>query len=310
MIIASQVTAFSIGICASDASENLGLLLALIESEKFPEEFALRRIIIVASGCSESTVRIADSFAQRDDRVVLIKEPQRYGKADAINKIMKNLGREYMVFVNADALPEKGAIGKLLSMIQRSSTTGLVSGSPFFEQKRSLTSAVEQLMWEIHNECSSRLNHMGLSNHGSDEMMVVRSQIISELPVGIVNDGAYIGGMARLNGFSIKFCNEARVLIDVPSKIVDVIRQRRRIIVGHFQVWRLTGKSPKTVESLLLFSPIISLGIVVRILARYPRLITIFPLAVISETMAIAFALKDMISKSSEKHSVWKRYGN
>lgn len=285
LIAATQNTGFSIGICASDESENLRRLLDLIESESYPEGFVLRQIIIVASGCLASTVGQARRFAEQDYRITLIEEPYRSGKADAINKIRQNLTEEYIVFVNADALPTTGAIGKLLLTIQSSPTTGLVSGSPFFNQKSGLTSEIERLMWGIHNECSSSLNHMGLSNHANDEMMVIGSEILSELPLGIVNDGAYIGGRARINGHWIKFCGDARVLIDVPNKITDLIRQRQRIIVGHFQVWRLTGCSPKTIESMLLFSPFISLRIVVRILARYPRLVAILPLAMMSERL-------------------------
>ncbi len=76
-------------------------------------------------------------------------------------------------------------------------------------------------MWSVHNECSLRLNHMNLSNHGSDEMMVVRTELLSQLPDGLVNDGAYIAGNARLRGYSVKFCNEAPVRIDVPSRCVE-----------------------------------------------------------------------------------------
>ena len=115
----------------------------------------------------------------------------------------------------------------------------------------------------------------------------------------------------KLRGYSIKFCSNAKVVIDVPERVTDLIRQRRRVIFGHFQVWRLTGHSPKTVESLLLFSPTISLRIVVKVLAMNPRLVKIVPITLVSEAISFLLALKDTLSKnSSRKHEVWKRYAN
>jgi cellulose synthase/poly-beta-1,6-N-acetylglucosamine synthase-like glycosyltransferase len=305
-----QASAFTIGICASDRAENLTFLVKLIESETFPEDIVLKRVVIVASGCSEATLDPVRHLAKSDDRILLIEEKLRHGKASAINAIQKNASGNYLVFINSDAIPGKGSIAKLLSTIsQDGSRIGVASGCPSFNRGNSATSLVEELMWSVHNECSLRLNHMNLSNHGSDEMMVVRTELLSQLPDGLVNDGAYIAGNARLRGYSVKFCNEAPVRIDVPSRCVDLIRQRQRIIFGHFQVWRLTGRSPKTVESLLLDSPKFSLALVVRTIAANRKLLKILPLVLVSEAVSIVLGLKDSIS-STRRHGVWKRYGN
>jgi cellulose synthase/poly-beta-1,6-N-acetylglucosamine synthase-like glycosyltransferase len=270
----------------------------------------LRQIIIVASKCHENVLSMVEALAILDTRILLIRESERRGKAEAINKILGNLTQDYAVFVNGDALPDAGAIGTLLSTIRTSDSIGVVTGSPFFDQKEDSTSRVEHLMWTIHNECSSELNNSDQSNHGSDEMMVIRTGLVGRLPLGLVNDGAFIAGMARMEGFSIRFCRGAGVLIDVPKRMGDLIRQRRRIIVGHFQVWKLTGKPPKTVESLLLFSPLTSLGIISKLFAREPKLLKDMPLAVMSEAISFAYALKDMILGSNSRHGVWERYDN
>jgi cellulose synthase/poly-beta-1,6-N-acetylglucosamine synthase-like glycosyltransferase len=305
-----------VGICATGSSKNLPTLLRLIASESFPDDFVLGRIIIVASGCAAETLNYVRSFVGNNERIFLIEESERRGKADAINKIFENSVGSHIVFVNADALPVKGSILELLLHAQRSESIGMVSGSPSLGQdnnnRNDATSMVEELMWSIHNECSSKLNRMNTSNHVSDEMMVVRTSAIKGLlPYGLVNDGAYIGGIMKLRGYSIKFCSNAKVVIDVPERVTDLIRQRRRVIFGHFQVWRLTGHSPKTVESLLLFSPTISLRIVVKVLAMNPRLVKIVPITLVSEAISFLLALKDTLSKnSSRKHEVWKRYAN
>jgi cellulose synthase/poly-beta-1,6-N-acetylglucosamine synthase-like glycosyltransferase len=289
-------------------------LIGLVRSEKLPECFELERIIVVASGCVEAAIKPVRGLASQDSKILLIEEPKRRGKADAINKIIRNSLGRYIVFINADAVPARGALVKLLQISERSNSIGMVTGSPILGVAgRNATSLVEDLMWRIHCECSARLNNFDWNNHGSDEMMIVRSAAITHLlPRGIVNDGAYIGSMLKSEGYSIKFCRSAKVKIDAPGRVQDLIRQRQRIVFGHFQVWRLTGRSPKTVESLLLLSPLIALGIIVNSLAKKPRLLWITPVALVCELASLLLALKDTLnaSSSSPKHEIWTRYAN
>ena len=313
--VARQTTSFAVGICATGASENLSSLMSLVTSEKFDEKFTLRRIIVVASDCPEVTMEYVRLVARNDKRIFLIEEQERKGKADAVNKIILNsLGNYYILFVNADALPAKGSFAELLETAERSESIGVVSGSAFLDptHQENTTSKVEDFMWTIHNECSRELNHMNTSNHGSDEMMVIRSSAIpSLLPAGVINDGAYLGGTAKSLGYSIKFSGRAKVMIDAPERVPDLIRQRERIIFGHFQIWQLRRRFPKTVESLLLVSPSVSLGIVVKALSKRPRLIKVAPVALFIEAVSFLLAMRDTLNgKSSQKHRIWKRYAN
>jgi len=312
MQVVRQTTSFAVGICATGGSENLPSLLSLIASERFDEKFTLRRIIVVASGCAEGTIKQVRSIARRDNRILLIEERERQGKADAVNKIILNSRSYYILFVNADALPARGSFAKLLETAEKSESIGVVSGSAFLDPMRQVntTLMVEEFMWTIHNECSRELNHMNTSNHGSDEMMVIRSSAIPALlPAGVINDGAYLGGTAKSLGYSIKF-SEAKVMIDAPERVSDLIRQRERIIFGHFQIWQLRRRIPKTVESLLLYSPGVSMGIVVKALSKRPRLIKIVPVALFIESVSFLLAMRDFNGKSSQKHRIWKRYAS
>ncbi|MDG6907808.1 MAG: glycosyltransferase [Nitrososphaerota archaeon] len=311
MQLSTRVRAFSIGICACDSSSELPGLISFLQSENF-HGFELYRIIIVASGCDECTMKSVRRLVAHDRRIMLIEESHRHGKADAINKILSNSQGNYIVFVNADALPLDGSISRLLAVAERSPSIGLVSGKAIIGngERNSTTSSIEDFMWTVHSECSSRMNLSEKNNHGCDEMMVVRSEALSEsLPPSIINDGAYIGGILKRDGFAVKFCESAEVTINVPERVSDLIGQRRRIIFGHFQIWRLTGRSPWTVESLLLFSPLLALGIVVNSLAKNPKLIRISPIAVICEFVSVFLALKDNVRRnSSGKHQIWARY--
>ncbi len=302
-------TGFSIGICAADSATNLDRLLGLVESESYPAGLALRRVVLVASGCDPKAVVFARELADRDERFVLIEESTRKGKSAAINQIIESFEGEFLVLVNSDALPEPGAISKLLREMAQDKDVGMVSASPIIADRGGITGDVLQLIWGVHNECLLRLNAGKRNNHCCDELTVVRSDALRKLPADTVNDGAYLAGNAYQAGYSIKFCEGARVKIDVPRSFVELVRQRRRIVFGHFQIWKSVGESPRTMESMLVGKPLLSLGILVRTLARSPRLVVALPLALAGEAVSIILAMCDNLA-STKRHTLWDRFGS
>lgn len=302
----SSLCTFTVGICATGHPPTLQQLLATVLASETPG-FALKKVVLVASDCSEETTRVARTAAARDQRVKLIEHEKRTGKADAINEVFRETEGDFLVYVNADALVSAGSILALLKSIEEDDGAGFMSGRPVFTRSAGLISDVLDVMWTSHNLLSSDPNQRQQSNHGTDELMVIRSELLPELPRGVVNDGAYIAGRISERGFRVGFQPDAAVEIDVPRRMVDLIRQRRRILYGHIQVKRLVGKAPRTVETMMFFSPSQSAKIVVRMLANRPRRVLVLPIATVGELIALSGALWDTLV-SSAAHAVWKRY--
>ncbi|MGA2666404.1 MAG: glycosyltransferase [Nitrososphaerales archaeon] len=299
---------FTIGICATGSSPRLADLLAVIREEPLPRGFSLSRIVVVASACAPSTVECLRLAEASDPRMVLVEEGERKGKADAVNQVISQSVGEYLVFVNSDALPERGAISRLLRAMDRDPSVGVVCGNPVIADRRGLASGVIQLMWTTHNLCTEDLQRERRANHGTDELMVVRSGALASLPEGVVNDGAYLAGVASLRGYEVRSLASARVDVEAPTRPVDVIRQRRRILYGHIQVWRLVGRPPRTVESLVLLSPLRAFRLVVMAISNRPRLLLALPFATVGEAVSFLGALADSLG-SGRKHAVWRRFG-
>ncbi len=302
-------TGFSIGICAADRAANIDKLLEGIQTETVPSGLVLKKVVLVASGCDSSPLTFVRQLAGRDDRFLLIEEPVRRGKSNAINQIIDNFDGRFLVLVNSDALPEAGAISKLLEVIAQDSNIGMVSASPIVGERTGITGAVLQLMWGVHNECLLQLNEGDRNNHGCDELVVVRSEVLRKLPAETVNDGAFLAGNAYLAGYSIRFCETARVKIDVPLRLIDLMRQRRRIVYGHLQIMKSVGQSPRTLESMLLGNPILSFRILIKTLVRSPKLMLALPVAIINEAVSVILAICDNMI-STKKHAMWQRCGS
>lgn len=301
-----RVYSYTVGICATGRPPTLRPLLETVLSGEMPG-FELKKVVLVASDCSPETLQAARETASRDPRMVVIEHERRTGKADALNEVFKETEGDFLVYVNADALVGTSAIPILLRSIVEDEGAGFVSGKPVFPRPRGVISGVLDLMWGSFSTLSSDPDQSKQSNHGTDELMVIRTRLLPELPVGVVNDGAYIAGRIREMGYKISYQPGAVVRIDVPRRMIDLVRQRRRILYGHIQVKRLVGRAPRTVETMMFFSPTTSVKIVIRMLAARPRRVLVLPIAAVGELIAVSGALWDTLDRNSD-HTVWKRY--
>ncbi len=298
---------YTVGICATGPSRNVVGLVNSVLGESRTSPLPLEQVIVVASDCPDSVTSGLMAVASVDPRVEVLLEDVRHGKAEAVNRILSGAQGQFVVMVNADARPEPGAISRLLSSISTEDAIGAVSAMPVVDEGEGVTSMLVDMIWRTHNESSRLLNHMNISNHASEELVVFRASAIGMLPAGLVNDGAYLASTVKRRGYSVRFSEAAKVGIETPSRVSDLIAQRRRILFGHAQVWRKAGAPPKTIESLLLLSPSIGFRLSVRIVSQSPRYLMILPLAFVTEVSAALLSIWDTLG-STKKHVVWRRF--
>lgn len=297
---------YSVGICASDSSPRLAQQMYALLSDEPPGR-RLLKLIVVASGCPESTLAPVRRLAETDARVTLIVERSRTGKISAVNRIIRAAQGDYLLLTNSDATPLKGATAALIETIESDTRIGSISAFPTFTRDGGLTGEILWLVWSSHNVSSLKLNHAGLSNHNSDELMIVRRNLLGNLPADVVNDGAYIGGLLHKKGYLVNFSESAKVEIEVPKDVRGLIEQRRRIIYGHVQVWKRLGSPPRTVESLLFTKPRIALDALRSTVRLRPKSLLVLPVAAVVETMAFLLSVVDRFTPGS-KHVVWRRH--
>ena len=299
---------FSVGICAADHATGIEELIKIVERASYPPAFTLKEIILVASGLDPTAHTLVGTSANQHRNLILVEEPIRKGKAEAINRIIECFSGEFLVLINSDAHPEPGAITSLLDAIANDGKVGLVSASPVISDRGGVTGAVLKLMWEIHNECLATLNEADMNNHCCDELIIIRSEALRKLPDDTVNDGAFMASAAYRAGYTIRFCEEAKVRIDVPERFVELVKQRRRIVYGHLQILRSVGESPRTLESMIINNPKLGLSILIRTLALSPKMALAMPVAVVGEFLSAIWGAFDSLT-SMKKHVPWDRVG-
>jgi biofilm PGA synthesis N-glycosyltransferase PgaC len=226
----------TIGICAHNEENNIRHLLQnLISEQNLPKTC---RILIICSGCTDRTPEIAKKFGEKDARIETIIEKLRKGKANALNRIFK-IAREsadVLVLVNADALPKRGSINQLISklMINR---TGAVFARPIpIKEIRGNCYKVVRVIWRLHHIISF-LQKPKLSG----ELCALRTSCLQEIPENVATDEPYIELAIRKHGYNILYVPEALVYIRYPTNLLDLLKQRKRIWVGHMQLQKATN---------------------------------------------------------------------
>jgi poly-beta-1,6-N-acetyl-D-glucosamine synthase len=283
-----------VGICAYNEEKNIGRLLNNILFEQalpFDSE-----VLVVCSGCTDNTARIAQEFAEKDSRLKVHLEEKRNGKASAINYILSHAIGDVIIFISADTLPKKGSFLRLTAKVQKSNV-GIVCGNPVpVNSPISLVSRIVHLLWSFHGYVFEQLNDSGLARHAT-ELFCIRKGIVERIPAETVNDDAYLAVETKKKGWLIKFDAQSQVLISGPGTFQEYFQQRRRIIFGHFQIKKLTGESSQYLVHLMPLHPLQSLKLSLWLFRKYDPM-TMFAF-LFTEFLVNVFAIGDIFAGKS-----------
>jgi cellulose synthase/poly-beta-1,6-N-acetylglucosamine synthase-like glycosyltransferase len=301
-----MVCVFTVGVCSVDESSGLERLISLINEEALPDSVIISDIVIVVSGSSAETVSVAMNTQSRIQKTVII-EPKRSGKAEAINRIIDAMNGDNLLLINADAQPLKGSIGSLMKELA-ASNAGMMCATPLPADSECgpVVSALSRFAWSLHNSTMETLQETGAIMHLTDEMIAISGRVITALPEGTVNDGAYLSTLCQIEGEKVAYSKNAFIIVSIPHTLHDFIQQRIRIIYGHLQVKEMIGEFPGTAEFTSMKNPVTGLRILVDFAKRHPLESLFLPTALLFESVALAQALKE--TKADENpHKAWNR---
>jgi len=296
-IVSSEIT---VGICAFNEGMNIGKLLSnILNEQELPAE---SEVLVVCSGCTDNTVEIVHEYSKQDSRVRAHVERERKGKASAIQYILHNARGRVILFVSADTVPGRRCFPRLLSKLQLPNV-GVVCGHPVpINNSSPFVGRLVKLLWGFHNRTFEQLNDAGLARHAT-EIFCIRKGIVENLPIETVNDDAYLALIAKKKGWLIKYDTEALVSICGPQTFTDYIKQRRRVLFGHYQVRRMTGESPQHLIFLLPLYPARVMKLVLWFCKEY-GLLAFLTFVVVELGINAAATLDSILGKDHTKWSV------
>ena len=246
----------SIGIMAYNEAANIGRLLESLRHQR-TSTAAITEMVVVASGCTDATELIVQSHAKEDDRIRLLVQRHREGKASAINQFLLEAREKIVVLCSADLVPLADAIEQLVAPFA-DSELGMTCARPVpVDDPATFMGFAAHMLWDLHHK-------INLVNFKAGELVALR-KIFERIPYHTAVDEASIEPVIRGQGYSVKYIPTALVYNKGPETVTDFLNQRRRIYAGHLAVRKLLGYSVSTMSGAKV------LGIVIRNLDVRPR---------------------------------------
>jgi len=231
--------ACSMGIMAYNEEANIGRLLQAVISQR-TAKVTLTEIVVVASGCTDRTESIVQDWATWDQRIRLVVQPQREGKASAINQFLPQAREKIVVLCSADLLPEADAIEELVAPFA-DPAVGLTTARPApVNDPGTFMGFAAHLLWNLHHQINLRSFKAG-------EMIAFR-KIFERIPYHTSVDEASIEPVIRGQGYEARYVPTAVVHNKGPITVDDFLRQRRRIFAGHLAVRHTLGYNVSTMS--------------------------------------------------------------
>lgn len=239
LLVASPKLRCSIGVMAYNEAHNIRRLLNAL-CQQMTEECEITEIIVLASGCTDGTEDVVTEFCAKNPLVRLIVQPQREGKASAINLFLRHATSDILVMESADTIPEATTIERLVAPFA-DPEVGMTGGHPVpVNDPRTFMGFAAALLWELHH-------HIAMDHPKLGELTAVR-RVFHRIPFDSAVDEANMEPLISGQGYQLQYVPEAVVYNRGPATVHDFLKQRRRIYAGHLKMRHRQGYAVATMR--------------------------------------------------------------
>jgi biofilm PGA synthesis N-glycosyltransferase PgaC len=183
-------------------------------------------IVVVTDGSDDETVNIVKGYADRGVR--LHHRPQRRGKMEAINRVMPLLVDEIVVFSDANAMIERGALRALVRNFADPAVGGVAG-------EKQVSGGGERLYWRYESflkRCDSAISSvMGAAG----ELFAIRRHLFEPPPPNALIDDFVMSLRLVEMGWRVVYEPGAAVTEAPSPTLAGEWRRRSRIAAGGFQ---------------------------------------------------------------------------
>jgi poly-beta-1,6-N-acetyl-D-glucosamine synthase len=214
----------SVGVIAHNEEKIIGRCLEGLINQKIMDG-SIDEIVVVSSASTDGTDKIVETYQQKDNRIHLITQEHRLGKAKAINEFLSVAKGDIIVVESADTVPDANAIQELIHPFHNPDV-GMTGAHPvpINDGKKFIDFCVKKL-WQLHH-------YIAMDSPKCGEMIAFLN-IVPKIPAYTAVDEAVIEGILIEQGLKLVYANKAIVRNKGPETMGDFIKQRRRIAAGH-----------------------------------------------------------------------------
>jgi hypothetical protein len=217
----------TVGVFAHNEGQNVLRTLHALMAQQL-DQVEIAEIIVIASGCTDNTVELAESFASSNPIVTVEVETERTGKASAIRRLISMACGDVIVMVGADTLPEPRALERLVQPFA-DLTVGM-TGARVIPLNTPTTwhGFAVQMLWHVHHRLALRKAKLG-------ELVAFRN-VIDNFPDNTSTDEPALEALIAAKGYQLVYVPEAIVYNRGPERTAEFVRQRRRVFAGQVRI--------------------------------------------------------------------------
>ena len=222
----------TVGIPTHNEEKIIGHCIESIYNQRGVKPF---EVIIVASGCTDNTVKIVQKYKSLHSNLKLIIERERKGKISALNKVLSNAKGDIIFHTDGDVILEKSCLIRTVNNFKNKNIIA-VSGRPeVIETNPPIFYNWAKNSENILMKKKLREQSSGSYFHLCGYALAHRNGALSELPLV---KGATDATMGQLLSEKGKIIFDPRLIARViyPREIGDFINQKARIRYGFLKL--------------------------------------------------------------------------
>jgi cellulose synthase/poly-beta-1,6-N-acetylglucosamine synthase-like glycosyltransferase len=218
----------AIGVMAHNEEANIARLLdSILAQTALPR---ISRVVVVASGCTDKTCEIVETYCRKDPRISLVAEAERGGKVNAINTFMTSSPESILAISGADMVYTPTTIEALIAPFD-DPDVGIVGSHPVpLNEMTTFVGFAVNLLWKLHHEISLIVPKMG-------ELIAFRN-VFRGLDPDMLADEVQIERGIKAVGFKPAYAPDAIVYNRGPETVREFVAQRSRWVAHNLQVQR------------------------------------------------------------------------
>jgi biofilm PGA synthesis N-glycosyltransferase PgaC len=193
------------------------------------------QVIVISDGSDDGTTELAGSV--RDNRLLVLRNSVRRGKAYSLRKAMPHVQADISVFTDANVFFRPGAMRRLTEPFA-DPACGAVSGKVALvalDDGEPLGEGMYMRYERFLLRAESRLGTMVGADGG---MLAVRTALVPDFPPGLVLDDLFIVVKVIEAGYAVRYQPRAQGSEPVPARVEQEFRRKVRIAAGGFQLLR------------------------------------------------------------------------
>lgn len=233
----------AICVCAHNEAQSLGNLFELL-AKCPPVATGEWAIYTMASGCSDSTVSVAQLFndLHPEMKFTLVIEEFRSGKLFSVNQFVEMADADVAIFMDADVYIQPGSLERLVSALDSDPSVGIsVARRRSIDAPHDFWGFCEHVQAALHNRLPPK----------TGRLYAIRTNL-AHVDEQAPADDTFQEWACWAAGMRIVRVDGAVVANRGPRTIRDYLRIRRRVIVLHTNLLRRTGYRPATMRRLAL----------------------------------------------------------